>query len=40
LFFFDVEEVCWNDVEVFGVELDKAFEVRGAYTVMTKLVMY
>jgi hypothetical protein len=36
-FFFDKEEICWDDIEILGIELDEGFEVYSANTVVTKL---
>lgn len=37
-FHLDVEEVCWDDVEIRCVKFDQGLKVCGAYTVMTELV--
>lgn len=36
-FFLDKEEICWDDIEILGIELDEGFEVYGANAVVTKL---
>lgn len=38
-FFLDKEEICWDDIEILGIEFDEGFEVYGANAVVTKLSM-